>query len=165
MVASSCYLGDMLSAGGGCEITVTTSVKTALKKFRELLPVLTSSHLSYKPVAMYTALCVRMRRAPCSMPEKLGHWPRRTCSACSAMIGPWSDRSLVSSQRRCHRKVKQTTGKDRLSLNAGQKYCRMLQGKHSAILSTFFKLPFVINLINKIFVLSIFEWPLKKILL
>ena len=44
---------------------------------------------------------------------------------------------------------------DRLSLNAGQKYCRMLE--HSAILSTFIKLLFVI----KIFVLSIFEWPLK----
>ena len=51
-----------------------------------------------------------------------------------------------------------------LSLNAGQKYCRMLRGEHStikgehsAILSTFIKLPFVI----KIFVLSIFEWPLK----
>ena len=41
-----------------------------------------------------------------------------------------------------------------LSLNAGQKYCRML---HSAILLTFIKLPFVI----KIFVLSFFEWPLK----
>ena len=44
---------------------------------------------------------------------------------------------------------------DQLSLNVGQKYCRMLQGKHSAILSTFIKLPFVI----KIFVSSIFEWP------
>ena len=44
---------------------------------------------------------------------------------------------------------------DQLLLNAGQKYCRMLQGEHSAILSTFIKLPFVI----KIFVLSIFEWP------
>ena len=31
----------------------------------------------------------------------------------------------------------------------------MLQGEHSAILSTFIKLPFVI----KFFVLSIFEWP------
>ena len=41
--------------------------------------------------------------------------------------------------------------------NAGQKYCRMLPLEHSAILSTFIKLPFVI----KIFVLSIFEWPLK----
>ena len=43
---------------------------------------------------------------------------------------------------------------DQLSLNAGQKYRRMLQGEHPAILSTFIKLPFVI----KIFVLSIFEW-------
>ena len=33
---------------------------------------------------------------------------------------------------------------DQLWLNAGQKYCRMLQGEHSAILSTFIKLPFVI---------------------
>ena len=42
---------------------------------------------------------------------------------------------------------------DQLLLNASQKYCRMLLGEHSAILSTFIKLPFVI----KIFVLSIFE--------
>ena len=53
---------------------------------------------------------------------------------------------------------------DRLSLNsgkkllyAGQKYCRMLHLEHSAILLTFIKLPFV----SKIFVLSIFERPLK----
>ena len=38
---------------------------------------------------------------------------------------------------------------DQLSLNAGQKYCRMLQGEHSAIFSTFVK----------IFILSILEWP------
>ena len=44
---------------------------------------------------------------------------------------------------------------DQLSLNAGQKYCRVLQVEHSAILSTFIKLPFVI----KIFILTIFEWP------
>ena len=42
---------------------------------------------------------------------------------------------------------------DQLSLNIGQKYYRMLQGEHSAILLTFIKLPFVI----KIFVLFIFE--------
>ena len=46
---------------------------------------------------------------------------------------------------------------DRLLHNAGQKYCRMRQAEHSAILLTFIKLPFVI----KIFVLSIFEWLLK----
>ena len=44
---------------------------------------------------------------------------------------------------------------DGLSLNAGQKYCRMLQSENSAILSTFIKLPVVI----KSFVLYIFEWP------
>ena len=43
---------------------------------------------------------------------------------------------------------------DQLSLNAGQKYYRMLQVEHSVILLTFIKLPFVI----KIFVLSIFVW-------
>ena len=35
---------------------------------------------------------------------------------------------------------------DQLSLNAGQTYCRMLQGEHSAILSTFIKLQFVIKI-------------------
>ena len=30
VVASFCYLGDMLSAGEGCEIAVTTHVKTAI---------------------------------------------------------------------------------------------------------------------------------------
>ena len=44
-----------------------------------------------------------------------------------------------------------------LLLNASQKYCRMLQREHSAILSTCIKLPFVF----KTFVLSIFKWPLK----
>ena len=36
-------------------------------------------------------------------------------------------------------------------------YAALMQGEHSAILSTFIKLSFVI----KIFVLSIFEWLLK----
>ena len=43
---------------------------------------------------------------------------------------------------------------DQLLLNAGQKYCRMLQGEHSAMLLTFIKLQFVF----KIFIFSIFEW-------
>ena len=59
VVASFCYLGDMLSACGGCEITVTTRVKTAWKKFRELLPVLTSRHLSYKTHGHVYSSCVQ----------------------------------------------------------------------------------------------------------
>ena len=35
--------------------------------------------------------------------------------------------------------------KKQLSLNAGQKYCRMLQGEHSAILLTFIKLSFLLR--------------------
>ena len=44
---------------------------------------------------------------------------------------------------------------DQLLLNAGQKYFRMLQSEHSAILSSFIKPLFVI----KTFVLSVIEWP------
>ena len=54
-----------------------------------------------------------------------------------------------------HSQKEQIGFQDQLSFNAGQKYCRMLQWEHSAILLTFIKLPFVI----KIFVLSIYEWP------
>ena len=48
VVASFCYLGDMLSAAGGCELSTTTRVKTAWKKFKDLLQVLSSRHLSFK---------------------------------------------------------------------------------------------------------------------
>ena len=54
-----------------------------------------------------------------------------------------------------HSQIDKKGFQDRLWLNAGQKYCRMLQREHSAILTTFIKLPFVV----KIFLLSIFEWP------
>ena len=50
--------------------------------------------------------------------------------------------------------------KDQLSLNAGQKYCRMFQREHSAIISVFIKLPFVI----KIFVLYFLSGCLRQVL-
>ena len=58
VIASVCYLDDMLSAGGGCKIKVTSHVKTACKRFRELLPVLTSRHLSYKTHGHVYSSCV-----------------------------------------------------------------------------------------------------------
>ena len=48
MVASFCYLGDMLSAAGGCELSTTTRVKTAWKKFKELLSVPSPRSLSFR---------------------------------------------------------------------------------------------------------------------
>ena len=49
---------------------------------------------------------------------------------------------------------------DQLSLNAGLKYCRMLQEEHSAIILTFIKLPFVIKTF-----LSILSGCLRHVLL
>ena len=54
-------------------------------------------------------------------------------------------------------KSKKTGFQDRLSLSAAQKYCRLLLEEHSAMFSTFIKLPFVTKLVS----LSIFEWSLK----
>ena len=59
VVASFCCLGDMLSAAGGCELSTTTRVKTAWKKFKDLLPVLSSCHLSFKTRGRVYSSCVR----------------------------------------------------------------------------------------------------------
>ena len=59
VVAFFCYLGDMLSAAGGCELSTTTHVKTAWKKFKDLLPVLSSHHLSFKTRGRVYSSCVR----------------------------------------------------------------------------------------------------------
>ena len=75
-----------------------------------------------------------------------------TCDPLKFKIGNYYSKTCV---KRPLSKRPKIGFQDQLSLNAGQKYCRMLQGEHSAILSNFIKLPFLI----KIFVLSIFEWP------
>ena len=47
VVASFCYLGDMSSAAGGCDLSITTGVKIAWKKFEEVLPILPSRRVSF----------------------------------------------------------------------------------------------------------------------
>ena len=49
----------MLSAAGSCELSTTTRVKTAWKKFKELKPVLSSCHLSFKTCGRVYSSCVR----------------------------------------------------------------------------------------------------------
>ena len=61
-----------------------------------------------------------------------GNYIRMTCGEIGLVEWPLSKRPKIGFQ-------------DQLSLNAGQKYCRMLRGEHSAILSTFIKLLFVIK--------------------
>ena len=59
VVPSFCYLGDMLSAAGGCKLSTTTREKTTWKKFKELLPVLSSHHHSFKTHGRVYSCCVQ----------------------------------------------------------------------------------------------------------
>ena len=53
------YLGDMLWAGGGCELAVITRCSVAWKKFENLLPILTSKHITLKFFGKLYTSCVR----------------------------------------------------------------------------------------------------------
>ena len=56
LTSSFCCLGDVLSAAGDCEFS-TTRVKTTWKIFKELLPGLSSRHLSFKTWPCVQLLC------------------------------------------------------------------------------------------------------------
>ena len=62
-------------------------------------------------------------------------WPG---CACSVLWGNVYSKTCV---KRPLSKTPKNGFQNRLPLNAGQKYCKMLQREHSAILSTFIKLP------------------------
>ena len=49
----------MLFAAGGCELSTTMRVETVWKKFKGLLPVLSSCHLSYKTRCCVYSSCFR----------------------------------------------------------------------------------------------------------
>ena len=59
VVPCFCYLGDMLSAGGGCDLATNVRCRTAWGKFIRLLPLLTSRHLSLKIRGELYSACVR----------------------------------------------------------------------------------------------------------
>ena len=54
-----CYLGDMLSAGGGAEASSVTGTRCAWKTFCELLPILFSRTFSLKKKGSFYKACVR----------------------------------------------------------------------------------------------------------
>ena len=90
----------------------------------------------------------------CHLPEVVSHEiSNRTVKPVLSSTQK-EDQKLVFKTNYCLMQVKSIA---ECSPSAGQKYCRMLQGEHFAILSTFIKLPFAI----KILFLSIFEWQLK----
>ena len=59
VVPECCYLGDMLSAGGSCELAAITRCKCAWGKFRQLLPLLTIRHLPLLTRSKVYSSCVR----------------------------------------------------------------------------------------------------------
>ena len=59
VVPEFCYLGDMLSAGGGCELAAITRCKCAWDKFRQLLSLLTNRHLPFLTRGKLYSSCVR----------------------------------------------------------------------------------------------------------
>lgn len=59
MVDSFCYLGDTLSAGGGCELGSIARIRVAWGKFRQLLPILTSRSISIAKRSEIYSSCIR----------------------------------------------------------------------------------------------------------
>ena len=57
--ATFCYLGDMLCSSGGCDSAIVARCSVAWGKFRKLLPVLTSRHLSPRIRGKVYEVCVR----------------------------------------------------------------------------------------------------------
>ena len=54
-----CYLGDMMSAGGGAEAALNARIRSGWRKFRELLPLLTLKGTSLRLKGKLYAACVR----------------------------------------------------------------------------------------------------------
>ena len=88
VVVSFCYLGDMLSAVGSCELSTTTRVKTAWKKFKKLLPVLSSRHLSFKTFGHVYSYCVQS-----VMLHASETWP---LTKPSLQCLQWNDSAMIS---------------------------------------------------------------------
>ena len=68
------------------------------KKFKDLLPVLSSGHLSFKTRGCVYSSCVRSAMLH-AIVLSLGHWQSQTSSVCSEMTGQWSDRSAMSGRK------------------------------------------------------------------
>ena len=98
VVASFCYLGDMLSAAGGCELSTTTCVKTAWKKFKELLPVLSCSHLSFKT-------CGSCVWSAMSMPVRLGLYKAKPPTSAEKWQGNNQRDLQCQAARHCHHQI------------------------------------------------------------
>ena len=86
VVASFCYLGDMLSAAGGCELSTTTN------RLEEVQGSATSSLFTpslFQNMWPWVQLLCAERNAPCLRDLATDK------AVCSEMTGQWSDRSAM----------------------------------------------------------------------
>ena len=94
-----CYLGDMLSAGGGCMAAATARCRCAWGKFRESLPLLTS-----KPVPFDLRGRLFSSNVRSSMLHGTETWPMTwPFTDCAVTIVLWSAGSVGSNRRMTHR--------------------------------------------------------------
>ena len=59
VVDTFCYLGDTISAGGGCKHGAIARARSAWEKFRELLPLLTNRYINTMTRGKIFNVCVR----------------------------------------------------------------------------------------------------------
>ena len=58
-VPEFCYLGNMISVGGDCDLATVTRCKCAWGKFRQLLPLLTNRNLPLLTRGRVYSTCIR----------------------------------------------------------------------------------------------------------
>ena len=80
VVPSFCYLGNCLSAGGGCEHDAIIGRRVAWGQFNEFLPILTSRSF---PITSRWRVYISMQAEP-------GPQPHRICIPCNATTRLWS---------------------------------------------------------------------------
>ena len=90
---SFCYLGDMLSEAGNCELQSQHVWKSPARSSRSCHQFSVPTTFLSRHVVLCTALVCRVQ---CSMPARLGHWQSQISNVCSRMTGQWSDRSAMS---------------------------------------------------------------------
>ena len=91
-----CYLGDMLCAGRGCKLAIVTRCSTAWGKFKRLLPILTSKHVSLRTRGKVFKACVRSALLHGSETWAPTAPDSETCSGFAGMTDQWSAGSAES---------------------------------------------------------------------
>ena len=80
VVSEVCYLGDMVSAGGGCTQAIIARSRVAWGKFKRLISIATCKHMSLLAHAECTTL---MSVQLCFMEVRYGHPQCPTCRDCN----------------------------------------------------------------------------------